>query len=197
MVLVAYCLSPVVSLLPAWTPRLVLLCGLSWSSAVAILVGVRRHRPSKRLPWYLLAANQLVYASADTTFYVTHDVLHREQYPAPADLLYLAHYPILIAALLLLVRQRTRRGDRASLIDASIIAVGAGLLSWLFLIGPYAGDTQLSALIKLVSVAYPTADLLVFAVAVRLLVGPGTRPTSYRLLTASLLVCSRPTARTC
>jgi diguanylate cyclase (GGDEF)-like protein len=155
---------------------------------VAILVGVRRHRPSKRLPWYLLAANQLVYASADTTFYVTHDVLHREQYPAPADLLYLAHYPILIAALLLLVRQRTRRGDRASLIDASIIAVGAGLLSWLFLIGPYAGDTQLSALIKLVSVAYPTADLLVFAVAVRLLVGPGTRPASYRLLTASLLV---------
>src|SRR6266511_920071 len=188
MVLVAYCLSPVVPLLPAWTPRLVLLCGLSWSAAVAILVGVRRHRPSKRMPWYLLAASQLVYASADTTFYVTHDVLHREQYPAPADLLYLAHYPILVAALLLLVRQRTRRGDRASLIDASIIAVGAGLLSWLFLIGPYAGDTQLSALIKLVSVAYPAADLLVFALAVRLLVGPGTRPASYRLLTASLLV---------
>jgi two-component system cell cycle response regulator len=186
----AYQLVPVVVQAPALASasRLVLLSGLSCSTAVVLLVGVHRHRPPKRMPWYLLAASQFVYASADATFYVTHDLLHREQFPSPADLLYLAHYPILTAALLLLVRQRTRRGDRASLIDASVIAVGAGLLSWLFLIGPYAGDTQLSALVKLASVAYPAADLLVFAVAVRLLVGPGTRPASYRLLTASLLV---------
>src|SRR6266540_4270572 len=65
---------------------------------------------------------------------------------------------------------------------------GAGLLSWLFLIGPLASDAQRSALVKMASVAYPAADLLVFAVAVRLLVGPGTRPASYRLLSASLLV---------
>jgi two-component system, cell cycle response regulator len=184
----AYYLVPAVSLLPAWTPKLVLYQGLSVSAAAAILVGVRRHRPPQRRPWYLLAASQLIYASADATFYVAHDVLHQQQFPALADLLYLSHYPTLVAGLLLLVRQRTPRGDRASLIDASVIALGAGLLSWLFLISPLASDANHSTLAKVASVAYPAADLLVFAVAVRLLVGPGTRPASYWLLSASLLV---------
>src|SRR6266498_3633970 len=188
MVIMAYYLVPAVSLLPAWTPKLVLYQGLSFSAAVAILAGVQQHRPPRRRPWYLLVVSQFVYASADATFYVAHDVLHQEQFPALADLLYLSHYPILMAGLLLLVRQRTPRGDRASLIDACVIALGAGLLSWLFLIGPLASDAQRSALVKMASVAYPAADLLVFAVAVRLLVGPGTRPASYWLLSASLLV---------
>src|SRR6266498_3532516 len=195
MVIMAYYLVPAVSLLPAWTPKLVLYQGLSFSAAVAILAGVQQHRPPRRRPWYLLAVSQFVYASADATFYVAHDVLHQEQFPALADLLYLSHYPILMAGLLLLVRQRTPRGDRASLIDACVIALGAGLLSWLFLIGPLASDAQRSALVKMASVAYPAADLLVFAVAVRLLVGPGTRPASYWLLSASLLVASGPARR--
>jgi two-component system, cell cycle response regulator len=186
----AYYLVPVVSLLPAWTPKLVLYQGLSFSAAVAILAGVHQHQPPQPRPWYLLAASQFVYASADATFYVAHDVLHQERFPALADLLYLSHYPILMAGLLLLVRQRTPREDRASLIDAAVIALAAGLLSWLFLIGPLAlgSHAQLSILGKVASVAYPAADLLVFAVAVRLLVGPGTRPVSYWLLSASLLV---------
>lgn len=164
--------------------------GLSFSAAVAILAGVQLHRPSRRRPWYLLAVSQFVYASADAAFYVAHDVLHQQQFPALADLLYLSHYPILMAGLLLLVRQRTPREDRASLIDAAVIALSAGLLSWLFLIGPLAlgGDAQLAILGRMASVAYPVADLLVFAVAVRLLVGPGSRPVSYWLLSASLLV---------
>jgi diguanylate cyclase (GGDEF)-like protein len=188
IVIVAYYLVPGVALLPAWTPRLVLYQGLSYSAVLAMLVGVRRHQPPQRTPWYLLATSQFIYASADATFYVAHDVLHQERFPALADLLYLSHYPILMAALLLLVRQRTPRGDRTSLIDASVIALGAGLLSWLFLIGPLTSDANHSTLVKLALVAYPAADLLVFAVAVRLLVGPGTRPASYRLLSASLLV---------
>ena len=188
MVIMAYYLVPAVSLLPAWTPKLVLYVGLSVSAAVAILVGVRRHNPPQRRPWYLLAASQFVYASADATFYIAHDVLQQQQFPALADLLYLSHYPILMAGLLLLVRQRTPRGDRAGLIDAAVIALGAGLLSWLFLIGPLASDADHSTLVKVASVAYPAADLLVFAVAVRLLVGPGARPASYWLLSASLLV---------
>jgi two-component system, cell cycle response regulator len=186
----AYYLVPVVSLLPAWTPKLVLYQGLSFSAAVAILAGVHQHQPPQPRPWYLLAVSQFVYASADATFYVAHDVLHQERFPALADLLYLSHYPILMAGLLLLVRQRTPSEDRASLIDAAVIALAAGLLSWLFLIGPLTlgSDAQLSILGKIASVAYPVADLLVFAVAVRLLVGPGTRPVSYWLLSASLLV---------
>jgi two-component system, cell cycle response regulator len=187
VVIAAYFLKPALGLLPGWISKLVLYNGLSYSAVVAILIGVRRHRPVPRTPWYLLAASQLVYAAADTTFYISH-ALGQTRFPAVADVLYLSHYPILMAGLLLLVRQRTPGGHRPSLIDASIVALGAGLLSWVFLIGPYAAVRDLTSLSKAVSAAYPVADLLVFAVAVRLLVGPGARPVSYRLLTASLLV---------
>ncbi len=187
-VIVAYFLQPAIGLLSAWGSKLLLYNALSYSATIAILIGIQRHKPQQRTPWLLLAASQLVYASADATFSIAHDVLHQERFPAVADVLYLSHYPILIAGLLLLVRQRTPRGDRASLIDASVIAVSVGLLSWVFLIGPYAIDAQLPTLVKAVSIAYPVADLLVFGVAVRLLVVPGARPVSYYLLAASLLV---------
>src|SRR6266545_6161048 len=187
-VIVAYFLQPAIGLLSAWGSKLLLYNALSYSATIAILIGIQRHKPQQRTPWLLLAASQLVYASADATFSIAHDVLHQERFPAVADVLYLSHYPILIAGLLLLVRHRTPRGDGASLIDASVIALGAGLLSWVFLIGPYAIDAQLPTLVKAVSIAYPVADLLVFAVAMRLLMGPGARPVSYHLLTASLLV---------
>ncbi len=186
-VIAAYFLVLAVGSLPRWAPKLVLYNGLSYSAAAAILIGVHRHQPQRRMPWYLLAASQFVDASADATFSIAHDVLHQDRFPAVADVLYLSRYPVLMVGLLMLVRQRTPGGDRASLIDASVIALGAGLLSWVLLIEPYANDAQLPALVRAASIAYPVADLLVFAIAVRLLVGPGSQPVSCHLLTASLL----------
>jgi hypothetical protein len=78
-----------------------------------------------------------------------------------------------VAGLLLLIRQRNTGQDRASLIDSLIIATGLGLLSWIFLIAPYAHDGSLATPAKLTSMAYPLMDLLVLSVAVRLAVGRG------------------------
>lgn len=38
---------------------------ISISAAVAIVVGVRLHRPKHVLPWYLFAVGQLLFTSAD------------------------------------------------------------------------------------------------------------------------------------
>ena len=58
---------------------------LSASAFAAIVVGLRWHRPEVRLPWLLFAGSQLVYFTADVTFYAYHHVLHNESFPAPAD----------------------------------------------------------------------------------------------------------------
>src|SRR5690349_12390808 len=86
--------------------RVALYCLVSASAGFAVLAGVRRYRPEPRLPWLLLAASQLVYAAADTAFYVSHDLLEMATFPAPSDALHLARYPLLVAGLLLLVRLR-------------------------------------------------------------------------------------------
>ncbi len=152
------------------------------SSAVAIAIGVVRHRPSPLLPWVLFFIAQLLFLAGDV-FYYTYDV----SFPSAADGLYIAYYPLQAAGLLLLIRSRTPGRDSASLLDAAIIAVGLGLLSWVYLIEPYTHYTDESHLTRLVSMAYPAMDVLLLAVAVRLVIGNGTRPRAFYLMAASIL----------
>jgi two-component system cell cycle response regulator len=176
-------------LIPAEGPmlvvRVVIYCATSASAAVAVLATVILRPAGPRLPWLLLGLSQVVYAAADATFYVAHYLLGNFAYPSVADLLYLAHYPLVVAGLALLIRRRSPGRDRSSLIDAAVFAVAAAMLSWLFLIGPQASlDAPLP--VKVTSLAYPVADLAMLAVALRLVMAAGRRPTSFYLLSGNL-----------
>ncbi|HEX8857503.1 MAG TPA: sensor histidine kinase [Actinomycetes bacterium] len=174
--------------LPALVPRLLLYQGVSASAVVALVIGVRRHRPSNLMPWYLLIAGQAVYLLADLTFYGLHDLLHQEQFPSLADALYLGHYPFVVLAVLQLARSRSRGNDREGLIDASIIAIGVGVLSLIFLIEPAVAANGQPTLMRAAAAAYPIMDMLVLAVAARLVVGVGLRRPAFYLLASSLAV---------
>jgi len=159
---------------------------LSAAAVAAIVVGVRWHRPAFRLPWVLFATAQLVYFAADVTFYTYHELLHDTRYPAPADGLYLGHYPMFVTGLLLLLRRRSPGRDRDGLLDALIITTGIGLLAWVFLLAPYLQTADLSLPVRAVSLAYPLMDLLVVAVVARMAVSGGARPPAYWLLLGGL-----------
>ena len=88
---------------------------------------------------------------------------------------------------MILQRRRTRRGDRGSAIDAAILTVGLALPSWVWLIAPYVHDHSLTTVGRLVSVAYPMADVLLLAVAVRLALDGGQRRLSFHLMIASIV----------
>lgn len=153
------------------------------SSAVAIITGVIRYRPRPLAPWLLFILAQVLFLAGDF-FYYTFNL----EFPAPADALYLAYYPLQAAGLLLVIRRRTPGKDTASLIDALIVAIGFGLPSWVYLIEPYTHDSTLSQVSSLVSMAYPVMDVILLSVAVRLLLGRGSRPRAFHLLTGSILV---------
>lgn len=174
--------------LPALVPRLLLYQGISASAVVALVLGVRRHRPGNPVPWYLLIAGQAIYLLADLTFYTLHDLLHSEAFPSPADLLYLGHYPFVVVAVLQLARSRSRGSDREALIDASIIAISVGVLSLVFLIEPAVVASEQPLLMRSAAAAYPIMDMLVLAVAARLVVGAGLRRPAFYLLASSLAV---------
>ncbi|UJW30857.1 diguanylate cyclase [Saccharothrix sp. AJ9571] len=166
--------------------RVTLYCLVSASAAAAVLLGCVRNRPRSWLPWVLLGLSQVVYAAADANFYVTHFILGKTSFPAPADVLYLSHYPLVVAGLVLLIRRRTTGRDVPSLLDAALLAVVAGMLSWLYLIGPQT-EADSPLLVKVASMAYPMMDLAMFAVAVRLILGRGRRNTAFVLLSTNLL----------
>ena len=158
---------------------------VSTLAALTVFVGVLIHRPPGKLPWLVLAAAQAMYSIGDTIYFVLHSVLGRDEFPDLADVFYLAQYPLICCALIIFIHRRTPGRDTVTLIDAAVLAVAAGLPAWVYVIGPLASSDD-STLAKTVSVAYPTMDLLVLAVALRLMLGVGTRTGAYRLLVASL-----------
>ena len=152
-------------------------------AASALAVGVRLYRPRRALAWFLLAIGQILFSAGDMINNTFGWILHVEApFPSIADPLYLTVYVVQVAGLLLLVRAQTPGRDRTSLIDAVIFATGIGLLSWIFLIVPYVRAPDLTLLQRVVSIAYPVADVLLLAVAIRL-----WRPGSARNVSSSLL----------
>ena len=157
------------------------------SAVAAILVGIRLHQPKARRAWFLIAFGMALFISGDVLAYNYERVLHRPlPFPSIADPLYLAVFPAIVAGLLLLIRARNRGSDRSSLIDSLIFGTAIGLLSWMFLMAPYAHDVHLSGLQKLTSLSYPLADLLLLSVAIRLAVGGGAKSRSFYLTVLSI-----------
>jgi diguanylate cyclase (GGDEF)-like protein len=154
---------------------------------VMLFVGLRRHRPERRALWYLFGAGQLLWTVGDIIFSVHIHVLHVEPYPSVADFIYLAGYPVLVAAVFLLIRGRTGTPDRNGLIDAGIVATGATLLAWTYLIRPITEDIAMTVPERTISVAYPAGDLLLLVMAARLFTTQGVRTVSYWMLAGALV----------
>ncbi len=141
-------------------------------SVAVILYGVHRHRPRRRLPWWLLAGGTLSFAVGSMTAVFLAEVLHDDSMPSLADAISLGvTFPALLLSLLGLSRSGVAARDRAGVIDALILTAGAGFLAWIYLIDPYLADPTLSTVQKAVSVAYPLCDLLLLAILTRLALG--------------------------
>jgi diguanylate cyclase (GGDEF)-like protein/PAS domain S-box-containing protein len=157
------------------------------SAAIAVLVGVRMHRPSKRLPWFLLSAVLASFTAGDTTYNILTDFLGQENpFPSLADVFYLLVYPMLAVALLIFIRARSGADNRAALLDALVPTAGLGLLSWVFLISPYVRDDNMGLLEKLTSASYPLGDVLALAMLLRLLTAGARKPIALTTLAAGV-----------
>jgi diguanylate cyclase (GGDEF)-like protein/PAS domain S-box-containing protein len=157
------------------------------SSASMIVVGMRLNRPEKRGPWIAFAAGMAMFALGDIVFNIYSMLGANVPVPSIADLLYFAAYPVLAFGMLSLVHSRDPKSQLTSGLDGLIIALAVGALAWTFVLGLYARDEALSLAARFTEIAYPTLDLLLVAVIVRLIFSAGVRSLSYRLLFASVV----------
>ncbi len=161
---------------------------IALSSPVAILVAVRIWQPDQKAPWYLFALGQTFFVAGDVITY-NYDKFFGTELPFPSigDVLYLAVYPCLIAGIILLVRRRNPGKDRESFIDALIVAIGIGIISWVFLMSPIAHASDSKALQRLVSMSYPFMDIMLLTVVIRLAMGAGKRAPSFNFMASAAL----------
>jgi signal transduction histidine kinase len=153
---------------------------LHYGAAVAVVVGIRLHRPADPWPWYLIGTALLAFGTGDAIQFATTvgDL---------SDVCFLAAYLALTVALLRLVRTRSRGRDVPALLDALVVSTGLGLVAWQFLMFPYARDPSLTLDQKLTSIVLPLADVVLLTVLVRLWSGGGQRPAAYWLLGLSVV----------
>ena len=156
--------------------------GLGLYGVLGVVAGIRIHRPKAGAAWWLFAAGLALFWAGDVYTYTYPNA----PFPGPGDVLYLSVYPVLMAGLVLLVRRRNQRADGPGLVDSLILTLGIGLISGIFLIAPYVHDPTMPLLSKLVSIGYPTGDLICLAAAIRLSVDAGQRRPSFYLLIASI-----------
>jgi len=154
---------------------------------VAVLAGIAIHRPRRRGPWLLLAIGLALTTAGDWTWVILERVYGIEPFPSVADAFYLSGIGVSGAAIVWLLRGRIPGGDRAGVLDALIVAVGAGLVSWVFLMAPIVDDTSATLAETAFALAYPLLDLVILALLVRIALAPGRKVPALMMLLAALV----------
>jgi diguanylate cyclase (GGDEF)-like protein len=173
---------------PAWLASGLVFNLIGGSSVAALIVGARRNS-DRRLPWYSLAIGQALFVTSDVLAY-NYERLFGGPLPFPslADPFHLAFYPFLVAGMLMLVRERGERGERAALLDALIVTLALATLLWVYLIAPYVDQRSLPLLGRLTSIAYPSMDILVLGVVARVAAGSHRREPAFSFVLSAAIV---------
>lgn len=155
------------------------------AAIAAVLFGVYVYRPRAPLAWLLIAGGLTSFAIANT-IYGTHLVRGISPFPSSADIFYLAAYPLFALGLHVAGRARLPEGERGTFVDAAILTAIASLFALLLIANKYVEDSDLPLLTAIFASAYPLADLLLFAVAIKFILTVSWRPPALRLLVLSL-----------
>ena len=104
-------------------------------------------------------------------------VLHQAPpFPSLADVGYLSLYPFYLLGILLLPARPVPIASRTRLaLDGLMIMTAAVTFSWYFILGPVVQQGTETTLAKVVSVAYPLADIVLIACLAILALRPGER----------------------
>ena len=172
--------------LPFPALRIGALVALCLATIAATLAAIRLWRPARREPFLLFAAGEAVGFAAGALG--SSAAVTRAGGSVAAAALTMVAYLIGIGGYALLIRARSPGRDRASLIDATVISTGVGMLAWVFLAAPYSVDASLPLVERVLSMLYVMLDVLVLALVIRMAIGGGDRSRAYLLMTAGWLV---------
>jgi diguanylate cyclase (GGDEF)-like protein/PAS domain S-box-containing protein len=162
--------------------------GLELYGLLALIAGVRRHRPPARLAWWLFGLGLALFLVGDV-YTQSVRILLKVGVPSPSfgDAARLAAYPLIAAGIMLLVRRRSKRADDPGVVDGLIISLGLALASAILLIAPYVHSQTLGTLPRLVHIGYPVGDILLLGAAIGMAFDGGKRRPSFYLVIAAIV----------
>jgi signal transduction histidine kinase len=168
-------------------PQAIIYQSLSLGALAAIVVGVVRYRPERRLPWGLFGGGLILWTLGDFYWDAYSWFLRTEApFPSIADVAYTGGYPLLIAATFVLARGRARP-RLADVLDSAVVAVGAWIVTWALLIEPFFSQSGLSTAGMIVTEATPILDVLLLVGVVQLALRKGFENPALRFLVVGIV----------
>jgi two-component system cell cycle response regulator len=130
----------------------------------------------ERGAWLAIAAAVLCWGASEIYWTAVLDGDPTPPYPSPADVGYLAFYPLAATGLYLLVRARAEELDWRLWMDGLIAALGTAALGAALIFEFVAARTTGSAIQQATTLAYPLGDVLMLALVVGIVALTRWRP---------------------
>lgn len=156
------------------------------ASWIAVLIGVRRYRPTAPRAWLLIGFGLLAWSLGDLAWSLYEVAGAEVPYPSVADVFYVSGYPLVAAGLAVAVRARRIEPDWRVVLDTTALVLAGSLVVWVYVIQPVLDETDASALSKATSIVYPTGDVILTGFAALLFLGTTWRAVSMQLLVLGL-----------
>ncbi len=155
-------------------------------AGLACLVRASAFGPERRA-WLLIGAAILSWGAAEVYWAIFIEGNANAPYPSPADVGYLAFYPLAYVGLALLVRARAHEINWRLWMDGAIAALGTAALGAAFVFDFVAEKTEGTPLQVMTTLAYPLGDIAMVAMVVGVVALTGWRPgRTWSLLLAGL-----------
>ncbi|HET9197200.1 MAG TPA: GGDEF domain-containing protein [Solirubrobacterales bacterium] len=144
---------------------------------------------SERAAWIAIGASILAWGAGEIWWTIYIEGNADAPYPSPADIGYLAFYPLAILGLYLLVRARASELDPRLWMDGLIAALGTGALGAALIFEFVADRAEGSAAEVATTLAYPFGDVLLISLIVGVIALTRWRPgRTWMLLLGGLAV---------
>jgi diguanylate cyclase len=148
---------------------------LLWTSAAACLAGALRARRG-RWAWILVTAALASWAIGDTIWSIRFGSSGQGPLTSISDVFWLAWYPLILAALALLVRDRVPSFELHRWIDGVAVMLLVMIIWVALFLAPVYHHSHASPLAHAVDFAYPLGDAIVFGSTLGVFAMTGWRP---------------------
>jgi diguanylate cyclase (GGDEF)-like protein len=152
------------------------------AAIVAIVVGVRRHKPENRRAWWLFGVGIACSIGAALAWGAEFALTGRIAFPTWKDALFFAAYPLIGSGLVTWIRRDPARPRWEGLVDAGIVAAGVAAVNWTVIIDPFFNARTIDRPHVASYITYAVIDLLLVVVTARLGFGGSNRTPSHRLV---------------
>jgi hypothetical protein len=149
--------------------------GLLWCAAIVCFAGALAARQS-RAAWLLAAAALAAWATGDTIWSIRLGLATAPPATSISDVFWLAWYPLIVAALILLVRERVPGFELHRWIDGLAVMLLAATPWVALFLEPIAEHSSASGLAITLDFAYPLGDVVLVGAVLGVFALMGWRP---------------------